>query len=387
MTKTYRDMDLKNIAAIETAAKQKLINSETREYLERLYGDGLHWFREIFYTMGKYLGAPKTPVYVYDTLTQCRAGEPVHLADINPKNSYIVHYSMESDPASNQFFTFNACHDAELSLTSAITVLVGSQKMVGRALEKFTQKERVQDVYRMKCLFDIIPQARAFVDGLIMMMPEKILLIKDNFYNTDNERNYRDLKVILNIGTDEAPVPLEIICQTRTFFEFECWSHKLYAEERSKGEGRIDYIHHRIAELHESGIRNYNHKVLNCMRQLFNRVGWNVMSGSGGKIRESLLAGFPRVSVKFYPEDAMKTVLDKVRELVSDGDLSLENTPRKLTRAEELEVFDYMTRFVMSAALPYSAGTDNAMTGKDPAAKLFNVVMSNLTPPPQPAGE
>ncbi|MDR0449228.1 MAG: hypothetical protein LBG89_02070, partial [Rickettsiales bacterium] len=319
MSRTYRDMDEKNLAAIETAFAQGLVTPENYEYMKRLYSDGLKWFREIFYCVGKYLGAPKTPVYAYDPMTQCKTGAPIQLADISPRNNYIVHYAMDDDPATNQFFTFNACHDAELALSSIITIIVGSQKNVGRAISKSLAKEHLNDIYRIKCLFDIIPQARAFVDGLIMLMPEKILLIKDKFYNTENERNYRDLKIILNIGTSDAPVPLEIICQVRVFFEFECWSHKLYAEARGEGQPDSDYVKHRIAELHESGIRNYNQKVLACVKQLMNRVGWNVMYGKGGKIRDSLLDGFPYVSTKFYANEIIDGILDKVRGLVNEG--------------------------------------------------------------------
>ena len=83
----------------------------------------------------------------------------------------------------------------------------------------------LNDVWRVKCLFDLIPQARTFIERLRDMMPERIISVRDKFYDITNPRNYRDSKVILNIGTADKVIPMEIICQVRTFFEFERRTH------------------------------------------------------------------------------------------------------------------------------------------------------------------
>ena len=70
---------------------------------------------------------------------------------------------------------------------------------------------RLQDVWRVKCLFDLIPQARTFIERIQSMMPDRILSVRDCFYNMQNPRNYRDAKIIINIGTDNKNIiPMEI---------------------------------------------------------------------------------------------------------------------------------------------------------------------------------
>ena len=58
--------DRRNLAAIERARAAGRINDEAAQYLSVLYSDGLGWFRELFYFLGKCFGAPKAPVMRYD---------------------------------------------------------------------------------------------------------------------------------------------------------------------------------------------------------------------------------------------------------------------------------------------------------------------------------
>ena len=105
-----------------------------------------------------------------------------------------------------------------------------------REIDKVTPPHfRLRDVWRVKCLFDLIPQARLFIERLYKIMPDRIMSVRDNFYNMQNPRNYRDAKVIINIGPDaDTIIPMEIICQVRTFFEFERQTHSAYEIARKK---------------------------------------------------------------------------------------------------------------------------------------------------------
>ena len=102
-----------------------------------------------------------------------------------------------------------------------------------RNLDKIKKPHKhLNDVWRVKCLFDLIPQARTFIERLHDVMPERVLTVRDKFYDIGNPRNYRDSKVIVNIGTPDNVIPMEIICQVRTFFEFERKTHDYYATLR-----------------------------------------------------------------------------------------------------------------------------------------------------------
>ena len=51
--------DRRNQAVIERAIADGRINEQAGEYLKTLYSDSIHWFREVFYVLGKCFGAPK----------------------------------------------------------------------------------------------------------------------------------------------------------------------------------------------------------------------------------------------------------------------------------------------------------------------------------------
>ena len=109
-------------------------------------------------------------------------------------------------------------------------------------------------------------------------MPERVLAVRDSFYNMKNPRNYRDAKVILNIGPNpQTVIPMEIICQVRTFFEFERKTHLAYEAARKKKCAKSDNIEAKLATFMEDGVKSYNRMICGCLEDLFDRVGWNIM--------------------------------------------------------------------------------------------------------------
>ena len=132
--------DSKNLAFIDKALETGRINAEAAEYLNALYSDSMSWFREIFYVLGKCFGAPKAAVAKYDYATDTVLDDNIRIADINPLSPYIVNHRLDMDPMRNQFFTSSAGHKIDLSVSSIVTVIVGAQKSVKRALDKITGK-------------------------------------------------------------------------------------------------------------------------------------------------------------------------------------------------------------------------------------------------------
>ncbi|MCR4917814.1 MAG: hypothetical protein K5912_02600, partial [Alphaproteobacteria bacterium] len=289
------DHDRHNLEYITQVCASGRIDGETAEYLKRLYSDGMKCYRDVFHVLGKCFGAPKAAVTEYNPETDSVVDKPIKISDINPLSSYLVNHRLDADPMRNQFFTVGAAHRVDLSVSSIVTVIVGAQKDIKRAVDKITGKyyrffiedvinstrrivsvscgeeyasklvdkvreklnekyassaaevvlglidnndkhlvvklvreldavkkpyKYLNDVWRVKCLFDLIPQARTFIERIYEMMPERVLSVRDKFYDISNPRNYRDSKVIVNIGTAESVIPMEVICQVRTFFEF-----------------------------------------------------------------------------------------------------------------------------------------------------------------------
>ena len=51
-----------------------------------------------------------------------------------------------------------------------------------RELDKIAKPHlRLQDVWRVKCLFDLVPQARTFIERIREAMPERIISMRDKF--------------------------------------------------------------------------------------------------------------------------------------------------------------------------------------------------------------
>jgi hypothetical protein len=238
--------------------------------------------------------------------------------------------------------------------------------------------KRLNDVWRMKCLFDLIPQARTFIERVHMMFPDQVLMARDKFFDVKNPRNYRDAKIIMNIGEPGgAIIPLEIICQVRTFFEYDQKTHEAYKlQRRERNENTVDMERRQFAFM-EDGIRKYNAMICRYTDDLIERMGWNILY-SRGNDRRSLFSGFPRETHLYYPDEAVAGLLRKLDAAVRDGRFNIQDAPRELTPLEELEIFRFLARFILAAAMPYGAG-DYEMPGDGVAQRLFNFVMREVS--------
>ena len=445
------DNDRKNLAAIDRAIQSGRINDEAGEYLKTLYSDSMVWLRQVFYVLGKCLGAPKAAVMKYDYATDSATDEPIRISDINPLSPYVVNHRLDADPMRNQFFTSSAGHKIDLSVSSIVTVIVGAQKKIDRALDKITGKYyadyvndvanaatrvliahgreasanaiadkiretfaeryisaaseavlkiigrghekiavdlvravdqitpprfRLQDVWRVKCLFDLIPQARVFIERLREMMPDRIISVRDKFYDMKNPRNYRDAKIILNIGPDANHIiPMEIICQVRTFFEFERKTHAVYETTRKRKNAKSDQMEATLASFMEDGVKSYNRMICRCLEDLFERVGWNILYSRDNNI--SIFEGFPKECTLYYPPKILDNINEKLDDAIENEVFRVMNSPAKLSKHQESRIFHFMARFVLIAAMPYMQ-RDWAMPATTQAEKLFNFVMNEV---------
>ncbi|MBO4480693.1 MAG: hypothetical protein J5742_03680 [Alphaproteobacteria bacterium] len=444
------DHDRHNLAYIDKVAASGRINDEAATYLRRLYADGMSCYREVFHILGKCFGAPKTAVTEYDSETDLPVNKPIKIIDINPLSSYLVNHRLDADPMRNQFFTSGAAHKIDLSVSSIVTVIVGSQKNVERALDKVTGKyyrfftedvilavtramsdiydekyiekiiKKIQtrfsekyvtdaaeevisvlgpsddklvvkivreldkvkkphlylnDVWRVKCLFDLIPQARTFIERLRDIMPERIISVRDKFYDIGNPRNYRDSKIIVNIGTPDSVIPMEIICQVRTFFEFERKTHDYYAMLRERPDAKNLKIEQDAAELMENGIIQYNMVICRCLDDLFDRMGWNILYSRGGDV--SLFEGFPRECKLYYPQPMLEKIFTKLDAAVKNEIFHITHSSSKLDMTQEIAIFRFMARFILCAAMPRARAGKN-IPGDRLSVRLFNFIMNEV---------
>ena len=246
-----------------------------------------------------------------------------------------------------------------------------------RALDRVEKpRMRLQDVWRVKCLFDLIPQARTFIERIQAMMPDRIISVRDSFYNMQNPRNYRDAKIVINIGPNpETVVPMEIICQVRAFFEFERQTHLAYEDARKKKCAKSDNIETRLATFMENGVKSYNSMICNCLEDLFDRVGWNLLYSQGDST--AMFEGFPKECKLYYPQKILDNINEKLDDAIENELFSIDNAPIKLSRAQQANIFHFMARFVLVAAMPYMQ-RDWAMPQTTQAGKLFNFVMKEI---------
>ncbi len=246
-----------------------------------------------------------------------------------------------------------------------------------RALDKVaTPHARLRDVYRVKCLFDLIPQARLFIERLYEMMPDRVISVRDKFYDMQNPRNYRDAKIILNIGENAANVvPLEIICQVRTFFEFERQTHDSYEFTRRTRGQKSAGMEARSASLMEDGVKSYNRMICRCLEDLFERVGWNILYSRNNNI--SIFEGFPKECKLYYPQKVLDNIREKLSDAVENEVFRVEDSPAQLTKHQESKIFNFMARFILVSAMPYTQN-DWALPANTQAEKLFNFVMREV---------
>lgn len=246
-----------------------------------------------------------------------------------------------------------------------------------RAIDKVMPPyARLRDVWRVKCLFDLIPQARLFIERLYEIMPDKILSVRDKFYNMQNPRNYRDAKVILNISTNpDVVVPMEIICQVRTFFEFERQTHGVYEIARKKKTVKSDNIEAKLANFMEDGVKSYNNMICQCLEDLFERVGWNILYSRNNNI--SIFEGFPKECTLYYPPKVLDNILEKLDDALENEVFHVENAPVKLSKHQESRIFHFMARFILVSAMPYMQRDWN-VPATSQAGKLFNFVMNEV---------
>lgn len=443
--------DRKNQAAIAAAFADGRIDDDARVYLNSLYSDGIIWFREVFNVLGKCFGAPKAGVSRYDYAANRALDENIKISDINPLSPYMVYHRLDADPMRNQFFTASDDNRIDLSVTSIVSVIVGAQKSIVRALDKITGKYyddyvnevadtayrviadsereasavaiaekirekfgekfitnasetvlaiigrghekiavqlvreldkirrphlRLQDVWRVKCLFDLVPQIRTFIERIHGMAPNSILTVKDSFYNIDNPRNYRDAKIVLNIGTGGKVIPMEIICQVRTFFDFENNTHLAYEKARKSKSANSKDIESKLSEFMENGIKEYNRMICNCLNDLFERVGWNILYSRDNR-EESFFEGFPKFSKQYYPTKVVDAILGKLESAVENEVFRVPDAPLKLTTAQEFMIFSWMARFILISTMPYKS-VDWQIAGNGVSERLFNFVMKEL---------
>lgn len=248
-----------------------------------------------------------------------------------------------------------------------------------RALDNVrTPYARLEDVWRIKCLFDLVPQARTFIERICNMWPDKIIAVRDKFFDITNPRGYRDAKLILNIGTKDKIIPMEIICNVRTFFEFEHQTHGAYERSRrseTKSVKSAAQIENQTEILHLEGIKKYNSIICDCVEDLFDRIGWNILYSIGNE--DMLFDGFPKISNVYYPQKITDIILEKVDNAVENEVFYVQNAPAHLTKDQEMRIFRWMAKFILVAAMPYSYA-DWSVPMDTMAGKFFNFIMKEL---------
>jgi len=433
--------------AIRDACSAGRIDDIAREYMETLYTNSMDLCREVFLYIGKCFGAPKAPVRAYEVATDTIINKPITISEINPLSTYLVNHRLDTDPMRNQFFMATSGHKIDLAVSSIVSVIVGAQKDVYRAIDKVTNKyypkytdetietvrrvfekndepsdaiiaritelfehkfisdasvavlemlgpghqkiatelvreldklipphKRLRDVWRIKCLFDLVPQARTFIDYICNAWPEKVIDVRDKFFDISNPRGYRDAKLILNIGTDGKIIPMEIICQVRTFFEFEHKTHTAY--EQIRGDKTNKGTAETTTELlHTAGVKKYNKMISSCVSDLFDRIGWNILYNNGNE--DMLFEGFPRFTPIYYPVDIADIIFKKVDSAVENEIFFVENAPLKLSKEQNIRIFRWMAKFILVTAMPY-ADSDWVLPTDTMSDKFFSFVMAEL---------
>ena len=231
---------------------------------------------------------------------------------------------------------------------------------------------RLNDAYRLKLLFDTVPQINAFIDYVKAIDPDRVISVRNKFYDLDNDRNYRDAKLIAGFEFNGRTIPLEIICNVRTFFDSERQSHTGYESTRC---GR-NAERRRVVELHHGGIVEYNKIICQSVQYLLHRVGWNIMYEKDLHI-DSFFRGFPEIAKLPYGNKIVDVITGKIDNNVRNEVFHLPYAPRRLSESEEISVFRYITEFILFSALPYGHKFEE-IKNMGFSGKLFNFVMKEL---------
>ena len=115
--------------------------------------------------------------------------------------------------------------------------------------------------------------------------------------------------------------------------------------------------------------------ICDCLEDLFDRVGWNILYERG--LGMSLFEGFPRKCTMYYPQKMLDIIMDKLDNAIENEVFHLTTSPAKLTEVQESEIFHFMARFILVAAMPYGKRTWSAPTNTM-AGKLINLVMQEV---------
>ncbi|MCQ2562712.1 MAG: hypothetical protein MJ158_03825, partial [Alphaproteobacteria bacterium] len=184
LTKVHDD---KNIYTINSAYETGKIDKTTKDYLDRLYTNSMDLCRDVFLCIGKCFGAPKAPVMMYDYETDSAIEKPITIYSINPLSPYIVHHRLDADPMRNQFFTSSKGHKIDLSVSSIVTVIVGAQKSINRALDKVTGKYYTEYVNEIKdAAYNIISESANVASAQAIVNKIDSFFTKD-FYTDASE--------------------------------------------------------------------------------------------------------------------------------------------------------------------------------------------------------
>ena len=199
--------------------------------------------------------------------------------------------------------------------------------------------------------------------------------VRDTFFDISNPRGYRDAKLFLNIGTPENIVPMEIVCQVRTFFEFEHKTHSAYEQSRNQNGTKNTLAEQKTEILHTAGAKKYNHMICYCVADLFDRIGWNILYNPGNE--DKLFDGFPTLSPIYYDSWITDLILKKVTSAVENEVFYVENAPVELTLDQEIRIFRWMARFILVSAMPYNYCEFDINTDTM-AGKFFCFIMNEL---------
>ena len=66
----------------------------------------------------------------------------------------------------------------------------------------------------------------------------------------------------------------------------------MYEAVRKKKSAKSDNMEARLADYYEMGVKEYNRMICQCLDDLFDRVGWNILYSRNNDV--SIFEGFPK---------------------------------------------------------------------------------------------